>query len=130
MTIVKGYFDEFHPTECNIENFEIIERDLIINVKSNLEIYPPHPLADTHKFENSCKVIFKNIKYLRRRLSEYQENKKKYKKRQEFVTEFNQKLNTNIQYNNYGFEGFLLNPPGWLDFEVIAEEFYFDDLKN
>jgi hypothetical protein len=65
MAIIKGYFDEFHFSEFKIEKFEFIGENLIVNIKSEVAVYPPHPLADKHKFLAPCKVEFKKIKYSR-----------------------------------------------------------------
>lgn len=130
MAIIKGYFDEFHFSECKIERIEFIGEDLIVNIKSELEIYPPHPLSDKHKFFDPCKVVFKNIKYLQQTLDEYDEKTGKYKKDQEFIREYSHGLKPNIKYEEYSIEGFLLNPKGWVTLDIIGEEFYFDNLKD
>jgi hypothetical protein len=132
MAIIKGYFEEFHFPECKIENFEFIGDNLIVNIKSELAVYPPHPLADKHKFLDPCKVEFKNIKYSRQTFDEYDEEAREYnKEEQEFITEFSPGVTSNIEYEGYSIEGFLLNPKkGWVTFDIIAEEFYFDDLKD
>jgi hypothetical protein len=53
------------------------------------------------------------------------------KKEQEFITEFSAGVTSNIEYEEYCIEGFLLNPKkGWVTFDIIAEEFYLDDLKD
>jgi len=70
------------------------------------------------------------MKHLRRGFCKYDEKSKQYKKEQKLIAEFNQESDSNRQYKDYGIEGFLLNPLGWLDFEIIAEEFYFDDLRT
>lgn len=81
MAIIKGYFDEFHFSEFKIENFEFIGENLIVNIQSELAVYPPHPLADKHKFLAPCKVEFKNIKYSRQTFDEYDEEAREYKKK-------------------------------------------------
>jgi len=130
MAIIKGYFDEFNFPECKIEKFEFIGEDLIVNIKSELAVYPPHPLAGKHKFLDPCKVEFQNIKYSRQTFNEYDDKTGKYKEEQEFIREFSQGVKPNIKYEEYFIDGFLLNPKGWVTFEIIAEEFYFDNLKD
>jgi hypothetical protein len=68
MAIIKGYFEEFHFPECKIEKFEFIGDNLIVNIKSELAVYPPHPLADKHKFLDHCKVEFKKLNIHGKRL--------------------------------------------------------------
>jgi len=89
-------------------------------------------LADKHKFLDPCKVEFKNIKYSRQTFDEYDEEAREYnKEEQEFITEFSPGVTSNIEYEGYSIEGFLLNPKkGWVTFDIIAEEFYCDDLKD
>jgi hypothetical protein len=131
MAIIKGYFDEFHSPECKIEKIEFLGEDLIVNIKSELEVYPPHLLAEKHKFLDPCKVEFKSIKYSRQTFNKYDQKTGKYKKEeQEFIREFSQGVKPNIKYKEYFIEGFLLNPKGWVTFDIIAEEFYLDKLKD
>jgi hypothetical protein len=128
MTIVADHFEDLHFTESKIERFEFIRNDLIVYIKSGLEVYDPHPLAKTYKFTNTCKIIFKNVKSSKRIFDRYDEISKNYIQPEEIVEDF--KLDSPSIHENYSIEGFLLKPQGWITWEIEAEEFYLDDLKN
>lgn len=138
MTVVKGYFDELHFTESNIEKFEFIKCDLIVNIKSGLTIFRSHPLSSTHKFAESCKVIFKNVVFSRLIIDEYDESttsngskaSNSFKEEKKIIHQLDCKPEANVNYEEYGIEGLLLHPKSWVTWDIVAEEFYLDDLKE
>ncbi|WP_414518065.1 hypothetical protein [Nostoc sp. PCC 9305] len=130
MNIVKGYFDDIHFPECKIESFEITQDSIIVNFQTGLEIYPPHPLAATSKFEEPCRAIFKRVKYSKRIFYEYNQGQSKYVNKHLFTDKFPINNDSNVEYSEYLIEGWLIKPQGWIDWEITAVEFYVDDLKN
>ena len=131
MTIIRGYFDDLHFPECKIQSFEFHGRDLIVNIKSGLEIYPPHPLSVSQSFEEPCKLVIKGVKFSRQSFNEYDEHLKHYEPAKEFTNKH--ELNSTAKPDSceeYLIEGFLLNPKGWLTWDIFAEDFYLDDLKD
>lgn len=132
MAIVKGYYDEIHFTNSNIDGFKFVGKDLIINIKSGLAIYGRHPLADSLKTSDSCRLIFKNVTLSQRDLDIYAGNPKTdgFKESKTIVDN----LNPTSSYKSlqeYGVEGVLLTEPkAWVDWKIVAEDFYVDDLKD
>jgi|GEM_PF-1350601 len=134
MTIIKNHFDDLHFPECKIKNFKFQGKNLIINIKSGLEIYPPHPLSASQSFEEPCKLIIRGVRLSKQSFNEYDERLKQYGSAQELINQHNQnKFDTVAEadlYQEYLIEGFLLNPKGWLTWDILAEDFYLDDLKD
>ena len=131
MTIVKGYYDEIHFTESNINGFEFLDGDLIIDIESGLAIYGEHPLADSLKMSEPCRLIFKNVTSSQRDLDIYAGDPKKdgFKETKTIIDELN--VPSHKLSQEYGVEGVLLKEPiAWIDWKITAEEFYLDDLKN
>lgn len=132
MAIVKGYYDEIHFTESSINGFEFVDRDLIINIESGLTIYGEHPLADSLKTTEPCRLIFKNVISSQRDLDIYAGDPKTdgFKERKTITDDVNSSLSPK-SYQEYGVEGVLLTEPkAWIDWKITAEDFYVDDLKN
>lgn len=132
MSIVKGYYDEIHFTESNISGFEFVDKDLIINIKSGLAIYGEHPLADSLKMTEPCRLMFKNVASSQRYLAIYAGDPKVdgFKERKIITDELNSSPSSESS-QEYGVEGVLLTEPqAWVDWKITAEEFYVDDLKD
>lgn len=134
MTIVKGYYDEIHFTESNISGFEFVDGDLIINIKSGLAIYGEHPLADSLKMSEPCRLIFKNVTSSQRELDIYAGDPKTdgFKETKAITDEINSNSSfASKSCQEYGVEGiFITEPLAWVDWRITAEEFYVDDLKG
>lgn len=138
MTVVKGYFDELHFTESNIEKFEFIGCDLIVNIMFGLAIFRSHPLFGKHKFSETCKVIFKNVVFSKILIDEYDEYSTSegfkafngFKDEKEIIHQLECKSAANVNYEEYGIEGVLQHPKAWVTWDIMAEEFYLDDLNE
>lgn len=131
MTLIKGYYDDIHFTESNIGGFEYVENNLIIEIDSGLEIYPPHPLASSHTMADPCKLIFTNVISSKRDLDLYAGDPKTdgFKGREIIIDKASQ-LEVEEPYQEYGVEGVLLPANAWVTWEIIAEDFFVDDLRN
>ena len=133
MTIIEGYFDEIHFNECKIRGFEFIGRDLIIDIISYLYISRNHPLSGTLKSTDPCRLIFKNVISSVRLFDEYDESiPGRYKPEKKIIDKLNNitNLDDEIISDEYYIEGFLQSPKGWLTWDICAEKFYLDNLKN
>jgi len=130
MSIIKGYFDDVHFPECKIESFEITQDSITVNIKKGLEIYPPHPLSAISKFDEPCKVIFKEVISSKRIFNEYNEEQTKGFRQHLFNNEFDYSCIHSVDYSEYLIEGLLIKPLGWIEWEITAAEFYIDDLKD
>jgi len=129
MVLAKGYFEELHFPESNINGFEILDNDVIIDIHSGLEVYPPHPLANSHTMSDPCRLIFKNVVSFRRTLSVLAGNSQGFKEHQTVIDKVNDPIG-GVAYEEYCVEGVLLEPKVWISWDIVAEEFYFDDLKK
>lgn len=131
MTIVKGFYDDIHFTESNLKNFEFVDDTLIVEIDSGLGIYPPHPLASSHTMSDPCKLIFKNVRLSKRHISIYAGDPKidGFKERK-IIIDRDTFLNVDESYEDYSIEGVLLEPKAWISWDILAREFYVDDLKN
>ena len=132
MSIVRGYYDEIHFTESNISGFEFVDQDLIINIESGLAIYGEHPLADSLKMSEPCRLIFKNVASSQRYLAVYAGDPKTdgFIERKIITDDINQSVSLESS-QEYGVEGVLLTKPqAWVDWKITAEDFYVDDLKG
>lgn len=125
MTIVEGYYDELHWTECNIESFKFIGCDLEVYIKSGLEVYGEHPLSNTHNSKEPFKVIFSNVISSIRSLNEYDENYNysRFKGEKKIVDKLHNQQKSDINYEDYSIEGVWLNPKGWLDWKILDRTF-------
>jgi hypothetical protein len=132
MALVKGYFDELHFTESNISGFEFLGNDLIIHIESGLAIYGEHPLSDSQTMSEPCHLIFKNVIFSERTLNIYAGDPKidGFKGRQKIIDDVNQAANDKKNYQEYSIEGVLQTPKAWVTWDIVAEEFYIDDLKE
>lgn len=132
VTIANGYFDEIHFTESNIKDFEFVDKDIIINIMSGLEIYSNHLLSSTYQSGEPCKLIFKNVSFSKQIIYDYADclNKNKFKDKKEVVHQLDYYPNDNVKSEDYFVEGVLQNPQAWLSWDIVAEEFYLDDLKS
>ncbi|MBD2743748.1 hypothetical protein [Coleofasciculus sp. FACHB-1120] len=131
MVLVKGFYDDIHFTESNISGFNIVGNDLMIDIHSGLEIYPPHPLANSHTMSAPCCLIFKNVVSSQRTFSIYAGDPKKdgFKETKKVFDKVSEP-EPNKAYEEYGVEGVLLEPKAWISWKIIAEEFSVDDLKE
>ncbi|RKZ39915.1 MAG: hypothetical protein DRR16_31665 [Candidatus Parabeggiatoa sp. nov. 3] len=132
MALVKGYFDELHFTESTISDFKFLGNDLIIHIESGLAIYGEHPLSGNLTMSESCHVIFKNVIFSERDLDIYAGDPKTdgFKGTQKIIDDVNQPA-TDKNYQEYSIEGVLLQKPtAWVTWDIVAEEFYIDDLKE
>lgn len=132
MAIAEGYYDELHWTECKIESFEFIGCNLEVYIKSGLEIYGEHPFSNAHDPKKSCKAIFTNVLSSVRSLNEYDDNPNSngFKGEKKIVDKLEHQKQSDINYEDYSIEGVWQNPESWLDWEILAENFYLDDLKE
>lgn len=132
MTIVKGYYDELHWTECDIESFKFIGCDLEVYIKLGLEVYGEHPLSNTHNPKKPCKVIFSDVISSVRLLNEYDKdlNFNGFKGAKRIIDKLDNKQKFGIKYEDYSIEGVWLEPKSWLTWDIIAQDFYLDDLKD
>ncbi|WP_377479919.1 MAG: hypothetical protein P2A85_11425 [Microcoleus anatoxicus] len=130
MVVVKGFYEDIHFTESNISGFSFVEKDLIIKIHSGLAIYPPHPLANRHTMSEPCCLIFKNVISSQRMFSIYAGDPKTdgFKETQT-ISDNVATLEPHKVYEEYGVEGVLLEPKAWISWDIVAEEFYLDDLK-
>ena len=132
MAIVKGYYDEIHFPESNISGFEFVDGDLIINIESGLAIYGEHPLANSLKMSEPCRLILKNVTSSQRYLAIYAGDPKVdgFRERKTITDDVNQSLSPE-SCQEYVVEGVLLTEPqAWTTWTITAEEFYVDDLKG
>jgi len=130
MVLVKGFYDDIHFTESNISGFNIVGSDLMIDIHSGLEIYSPHPLANSHTITDPCRLIFKNVVSSKRTFSIYAGDPKTDGfKETKTISDNVSKPEFHKAYEEYGVEGVLLEPKAWISWDIIAEEFYVDDLK-
>jgi len=130
MSIIKGHFDDLHFPECNIESFEIAQDSITVSIKKGLEIYPPHPLSSTSKFDDPCKVIFKGVISSKRIFNEYIKEQRKGFRQYLFNDEITCSYDSSMNYSEYFIEGLLIKPLGWIEWEITAADFYIDDLKD
>lgn len=132
MTVVKGYFDELHFTESNIEKFDIVGSDIVVHILSGLEIYGSHPLSSTHQRSEPCQLRFKNVVLSQLIIDEYAGNPNQdgFKERREIIHQLDNLEQSDIKYEDYSLEGILQDPQAWIDWYITAEEFYLDDLKG
>ncbi|MEG4345711.1 hypothetical protein QUB70_20890 [Microcoleus sp. A003_D6] len=131
MVLVKGFYDDIHFPESNISGFSFVGNDLKIDIHSGLEIYPPHPLANSHTMSDACCLIFKNVVSSQRTFSIYAGDPKTdgFKETNKIFDRVSEP-EPNIAYEEYGVEGVLLEPKAWISWDIVAEEFYVDDLKE
>ena len=131
MAIVRGHYDDIHFPESNIKGFEYVDNDLIIDIESGLEIYPPHPLASSHTMADPCRLILTNVIASKRDLSIYAANPKidGFKERK-IIIDKAVPVEMDRSYQEYWVEGVLLEPKAWISWEIFAREFYVDDLRN
>ena len=124
MTIVKGYYDEIHFTESNISGFKFVDGDLIIDIESGLALYGEHPLADSLKMSEPCRLIFKNVTSSQRYLAIYAGNPKTdgFKENKTIVDDVT-KSSSIKSSQEYGVEGVLrTEPQAWIDWSITAED--------
>ncbi|MHC5614137.1 MAG: hypothetical protein ACYTXA_24860 [Nostoc sp.] len=119
-----------HFPESKIESFDITQDSITVNIKKGLEIYPPHPLSATSKFDEPCKVIFKGVISSKRIFNEYNDVQTKGFRQHLFNNEFDYSCDTCVDYSEYLIEGLFIKPLGWIEWEITAAEFYIDDLKD
>jgi hypothetical protein len=131
MTYIQGYFDELHFTESNISGFEFLESDLVITIDSGLVIYGEHPLTDSHKMSDPCRLVFKNIVSSKRYLDIYAGDPKVdgFKESKTIIDNISP-VSVGLPCKEYSLEGLLLDPKAWLTWDILAEDFYLDDLKD
>lgn len=132
MAIVKGYYDEIHFPESKIDGFKFVAGDLIINIESGLAIYGEHPLANSLKMTEPCRLIFKNVTFSQRDLDVYAGDPKidGFKETKSITDDVEQSLSPKLS-QEYIVEGVLLTKPqAWVTWKIIAEDFYVDDLKD
>lgn len=133
MTIIEGYIDEFDFSQCSIAGFSFLDRNLIVNIDRHLSLLENHPLCD-RDWTKSCQLIFTKVITSVREFYEYDESLPRgYKPARKIVDRVNYTANLedNIVFEDFYLEGVLLKyPQGWLSWEIRAEKFYFDDLKD
>lgn len=132
MTIIKGYYDEIHFTESNISGFEFVDGDLIINIESGLVVGEEHPLADSLKMSEPCRLIFQNVTSSQRDLDIYAGDPKTdgFRESKTIVDDVNSVLSSESS-QEYGIEGvWLTEPKAWITWDISAESFCVDDLKG
>lgn len=130
MVLVKGYYDDIHSPESNISGFKFMNNELIINIHSGLEIYPPHPLANSHQMSEPCQLIFKNVVLSERALAIYAGDPRTDGfKEHKTINDCISKPIPGIVYEEYWIDGVLLEPKAYISWRIVAEEFYLDDLK-
>jgi len=130
MSIIKGHFDDLHFPECKIESFEIAQDSITVSIKKGLEIYPPHPLSSTSKFDEPCKVIFKRVISSSRIFNEYIKGQRKGFRQHLSNDEITCSCDASMDYFEYFIEGLFNEPLGWIMWEITAAEFYVNDLKD
>ncbi len=131
MTYIRGYFDDLHFTESNISGFQFSGKDLVITIDSGLAIYDEHPLKDHHRMSDPCRLVFKNVVSSQRHLDIYAGDPKTDGFREsKTVTDKLNNDSTSQSYEEYSLEGVLLQPKAWVTWDILAEDFYLDDLKD
>ena len=131
MATIRGYYDEIYFTESNINKFEFVDNDLIIDIESGLIVSGEHPLADSLKMSDSCRLIFQNVTSSRRDLYIYAGDPKVdgFKESKTITDDVNSALLSKSSHE-YNVEGVLLKEPkAWISWNIVAEDFYIDDLK-
>jgi hypothetical protein len=130
--IVKENFDDLQFTESNISGFQFSGNDLMVDIHSGLEIYGNHPLSETHKTSDPCRLIFKNVVSSKRILDIYAGDPKTdgFKESQTIIDETPISQKTENSYEDYLVEGVLYEPKSWLTWFITAESFYLDNLKD
>lgn len=134
MTIIEGYFEELDFSQSNIESFEFIDSDLIVNIISCLDISQKHPLFEKRMtWKEPCRIIFEKVVSSVRLFYEYDENSPdNYKPVRKIIDQVNYVYNPDedLAFEEFDIEGLLQSPKGWLSWEICAEKFYLDDLKD
>jgi hypothetical protein len=132
MTIVEMDFDDIHFTESNIAGFEFSQSDLIINFDSGLEIYGNYP-NDIHNVSEPCRLIFKNVSFSRRKLDIYAGDPRidGFKGSETIIDELPAHHNSDhLLLTEYSIEGVFLEPKSWITWDIVAQDFCFDNLKD
>jgi hypothetical protein len=131
MTIVNIEFDDIHFPESNISGFRFSQNDLIVDIESGLEIYGDYP-SSIHKMSDPCRLVFKNVSSSKRMLDIYAGDPKidGFRESKTIVDDLPMHQNSDVSSVEYIVEGVLIEPKSWLTWFILAQDFYFDDLKD
>ena len=131
MTIIEGFYDEVGFSESTCTSVKWNGDSLELFFESGVSLGgSDHPLAESFDFGNPCKIKFEGITSSKLKISHL------ISKPNNFETIIFEKDDLPPQkkgevYSEYDVEGMMMGmtPTGWFTWDIIAEKFYFDDLK-
>lgn len=130
MTIVKEHFDDLGFMQSEIDKYMFANDKLTVYINSGLDIFPNHPLCNSHRSSEPCILTFENVKLYMLEIYEYKDSTAQDFKGKKIVkNDFSNLKSDNAHYEQYSFEGVLKHPFAWISGDIFAASFYLDDLK-
>lgn len=131
MTIIEGFYDEvgFSESTCSSVKWDGDSLELLFETGVSLG-GSEHPLAGSFKFGSPCRIKFEGIIKSKVKISHLISRPNNFE-RHFFENTDLPAAKDGVNYFEFDVEGMMMGmtPTGWFTWDIVAEKFYFDDLK-
>jgi len=131
MSLIDGFFDEISFFQSICSSFQWREDKLIVNFDKGVDLRgSSHPLADSLKEDEPCRVIYEGVVESKLKISQLISKPNNFDVHY-FEKEALPKRDSIHSYEEFYMEGTIKgdNPQGWFTWDIVAKKVTLDDLK-